>query len=112
MADEKTYPTARSSTDGKNGLSARSSTNKKDSLSATSSTDGKIGPSARSSTDGKTGLSANWKEEFLEELHEIRRKGKEDNLTDEEIDELFYQSPWFQPSPLQNAVNTTLRVRY
>ena len=75
------------------------------------STDEKNGPSARSSTDRKTGLSANWKEEFLEELHEIRRKGKEENLTDEEIDELFYQSPWFEPTPLQKAAKTTLKVR-
>ena len=61
------------------------------------------------STDPKS--CSNWREEFLADLQAIRKKGKEGNLNDEEIDNLFYQSPWFdEPSPLQSAFTTTLKV--
>ena len=60
------------------------------------------------STDPKS--CSNWREEFLD-LQAIRKKGKEGCLSDEDIDDLFYQSPWFdEPSPLQSAFTTTLKV--
>ena len=61
------------------------------------------------STDPKS--CSNWREEFLTDLQAIRKKGKEGNLSDEEIDDLFYQSPWFdEPLLLQSAFTATLKV--
>ena len=64
-----------------------------------------------SNGDVKEASSDSWRKEFLSDLRDIRKKGKELKLTEEQIDDLFFQSEWIdKPSPIRVGIRGTFKV--
>ena len=56
--------------------------------------------------------SATWRDEFLSDLRAIRTKGKAADLSDDRIDELFFESRWIEETaPLRIAARNVTKVR-
>ena len=55
--------------------------------------------------------SDSWRQEFLSDLREIRKKGKAAKLTEKQIDDLFFKSDWIDdPSPVRIGIRKTVKV--
>ena len=68
---------------------------------------------APNANESAAGSGQEWKQEFIRDLNEIRKRGKVVNLSDEQIDDLFYRSKWIkETSPGRVFFRQMIRVRH
>ena len=55
--------------------------------------------------------SSSSRQEFIADLKAVRAKGKAANLTEEQIDDLFFRSPWIEElSPVRALMRNSFKV--
>jgi len=59
----------------------------------------------------RTNNSSSSRQEFIADLKAIRAKGKAANLTEEQIDDLFFRSPWIEElSPVRTLMRNSFKL--